>query len=87
MDVDEALSWFNGILSGADWAMRDRIEVVADDGHRTVQIIVWGSRWTLEVDIEESRSLGGVMISVRVLNPADGCELPDFAALARALVP
>ena len=87
MDFDAALSWFDGILSGDDWAMRDRIEVVGDDGHRTVHISVWGSRWTLDVDIEESRVLGGVLVSVRVRDPADGYDLPEFASLARALVP
>ena len=87
MDFDSAMSWFNGILSGDDWAMRDRVEVVSDEGFRTVHLSVWGSRWTLEVDIEESEVLGGVTVSVRVCDPADGYELPEFAALARALVP
>ncbi len=87
MDFDSALAWFNGILSGDDWAMRDRVEVVSDDGYRTMHISVWGSRWTLEVDIEESPTLGGVVVSVRVRDPADGYDLPEFSALARALVP
>jgi len=87
MDLEQALSWFNGILSGDEWGMRDRVEVVADDGHRTVRITVWGSRWTLEVDVEESRILGGVLVSARVKDPAIGYELPELAGLARALVP
>ncbi len=87
MDLDRALSWFNGILAGDDWGMRDRVDVVADDGHRTVHLTVWGSRWTLEIDIEESRSLGGVIVSARIKDPADGYELPELAGLAKALVP
>ena len=87
MDLDRALAWFNGILSGDEWAMHDRLEVVADDGFRTVHLTVWGSRWTLEVDIEEARLLGGVLVSARVRDPALGYELPELTALARALVP
>lgn len=87
MDIDRALSWFNGIFSGDDWAMHDRIEVVANDGHRVVNLTVWGSRWTLEIDIEETRALGGVLVSVRVTDPVAGCELPELTGLARALVP
>ena len=87
MELDRALAWFNGILSGDDWAMHDQLEVVADDGHRTVHLTVWGSRWTLEVDIEEARMLGGVIVSARVRDPAVGSELPELSALARALVP
>ena len=52
MDFDRALAWFNGILSGDDWGMRDSVEVVDDEGLRTVHLTVWGSRWTLEVDID-----------------------------------
>lgn len=87
MDHDAAMSWFNGILSGDEWGMHDRVEVVAEDGHRTTHLTVWGSRWTLEVDVEESRILGGVTISVRVKDPAVGYELPELAGLAKALVP
>lgn len=87
MSMDRSLSWFNGILSGDEWAMRDRVEVVATDGHRIVHITVWGSRWTLEVDIEESRVLGGVLVSARIKDPARGYELPELADLAKALVP
>lgn len=87
MDLDRALSWFNGILSGDDWAMHDRVEVIADDGHRAVHLTVWGSRWTLEIDIEEARLLGGVLVSARVKDPAVGCELPELTGLAQALVP
>ena len=87
MDYDQALAWFNGILSGDDWAMRDRVEVVSDDGLRTLHLTVWGSRWTLEIDIEESRTLGGVIVSARVKDPAVGHELPELTGLANALVP
>ena len=87
MDLDRALSWFNGIFSGDDWAMHDRIEVVAEDGHRAVHLTVWGSRWTLEIDIEETRTLDGVLVSARVTDPAVGCELPELTGLAQALVP
>lgn len=87
MTMERALSWFNGILSGDEWGMRDRVEIVGDDGHRTVHITVWGSRWTLEVDVEESRVLGGVLLSARVKDPARGYELPELAGLAKALVP
>ncbi len=87
MDMDRALAWFNGILAGDDWGMRDRVEVVADDGHRTVHLTAWGSRWTLEIDIEESRVLGGVIISARITDPAVGYALPELAGLAKALVP
>lgn len=87
MDFDRALAWFNGILSGDDWGMRDCIEVVDDEGLRTVHLTVWGSRWTLEVDIEESKVFGGVIVSARVKDPAAGQELPQLAGLARALLP
>ncbi|MGI9607997.1 MAG: hypothetical protein ACR2P0_17845 [Acidimicrobiales bacterium] len=87
MEFDEALAWFNGILSGDEWAVRDKVEVIADDGHRTVQWTLGGSRWTLEVDVSESRVLGGVMVSARVRDPLDGYELPELSGLARALVP
>ena len=87
MSLDQALAWFNGILSGDEWAMHDRLEVVADDGFRTIHLTVWGSRWTLEVDIEEARLLGGVLVSARVRDPAVGYELPELTSLARALVP
>lgn len=87
MDFDQAMSWFNGILSGDDWAMRDCVERVDDEGMRTVHLTVWGSRWTLEVDVEESLVLGGVIVSVRVKDPANGHELPELAGLAQALVP
>jgi len=87
MDFDQAMSWFNGILSGDDWGMRDKVELVDDDGLRTVHLTVWGSRWTLEIDVEESRALGGVIVSARVKDPAVGHELPELAGLARALVP
>ena len=42
MTLDDALSWFNGILSGQDWAMRDQVELVDDDGLRTVHLTAWG---------------------------------------------
>lgn len=87
MDFDEAMAWFNGILSGDDWAMRDKVELVDDEGLRTVHLTVWGSRWTLEIDVEESRTLGGVIVSARVKDPAVGHELPELAGLAKALVP
>lgn len=87
MDFDQAMSWFNGILSGDDWAMRDCVELVDDDGMRTVHLTVWGSRWTLEIDVEESLVLGGVIVSARVKDPAIGHELPHLAGLAKALVP
>ncbi len=87
MDFDQAMSWFNGILSGDDWAMRDHVELVDDDGMRTVHLTVWGSRWTLEIDVEESLILGGVIVSARVRDPAVGHELPELAGLAKALVP
>lgn len=87
MDFDQAMSWFNGILSGDDWAMRDLVELVDDDGMRTVHLTVWGSRWTLEIDIEESLVLGGVIVSARVKDPAVGHELPELSGLAKALVP
>ena len=87
MDYDQALAWFNGILSGDDWGMRDKVELVDDDGLRTVHLTVWGSRWTLEIDVEESGALGGVIVSARVKDPAVGHELPELAGLAKALVP
>ncbi len=87
MDFDQAMSWFNGILSGDDWGMRDKVELVDDEGLRTVHLTVWGSRWTLEIDVEESGTLGGVIVSARVKDPAVGHELPELAGLARALVP
>jgi len=87
MQFEAALAWFNGILSGDDWATRDRVEVIADDGHRTVHYTVWGSRWCLEIDVEEAFNLGGVTVSARVKDPASGCELPELTSLARALVP
>ena len=87
MDFDRALSWFTGILSGDEWGMRDRVEVVSDDGLRTVHLTVWGSRWTLAVDIEESRVFGGVIVSARVKDPAVGYELPELSGLAKALLP
>jgi hypothetical protein len=87
MDYEQAMSWFNGILSGDDWAMRDRVEVVSDDGLRTLHLTVWGSRWTLEIDIEESQILGGVIVSARVKDPAVGHVLPELSGLAKALVP
>lgn len=87
MDFDQAMSWFNGILSGDDWAMRDLVELVDDDGMRTVHLTVWGSRWTLEIDVEESLVLGGVIVSARVKDPAVGHELPELSGLAKALVP
>ena len=87
MEFDEAMSWFNGILSGDDWGMRDKVELVDDDGLRTVHLTVWGSRWTLEIDVEESRTLGGVIVSARVKDPAVGHDLPELSGLAKALVP
>ena len=87
MDFDQAMSWFNGILSGDDWGMRDKVELVDDDGLRTVHLTVWGSRWTLEVDVEESQTLGGVIVSARIKDPAVGHDLPELAGLAKALVP
>lgn len=87
MKLDAALAWFNGILSGDDWTTRDRVEVIADDGHRTVHYTVWGSRWCLEIDVEEAAILGGVTVSARVKDPASGYELPELTQLARALVP
>lgn len=87
MDFDQAMSWFNGILSGDDWGMRDKVELVDDEGLRTVHLTVWGSRWTLEIDVEESRTLGGVIVSARIKDPAVGQELPELAGLAKALVP
>lgn len=87
IDLDRAMSWFNGIFSGDDWAMHDRIEVVTPDGRRLVHLIVRGSRWTLEVEIEETRTLGGVLVSARVTDPAAGSELPELTGLARAIVP
>lgn len=87
MDMDRAMAWFHGILSGDEWGMRDQVEVVADDGFRTVHLTVWGSRWTLEVDVEEARVLSGVLVSVRVKDPAVGYDLPDLTELAKALVP
>ena len=87
MAIDEALSWFNGILSGQDWAMRDCVEVVDDTGLRTVHITAWGSRWTLEVDIEESRALDGVIVSARVKDVLEGHQPPETPGLAKALVP
>lgn len=87
MPIDEALAWFNGILSGQDWAMRDCVEVVDDTGLRAVHLTAWGSRWTLEVDIEESRALEGVIVSARVKDVAEGHEPPEVPGLAKALVP
>ena len=87
MDLDRAMTWFDAILSGDDWAVRDRLEVVSDDGLRTVHLTVWGSRWTLEIDVEEARVLGGVLVSARVTDPAAGYELPELTEFARALVP
>ncbi len=87
MGFDRAMAWFNGILSGDDWAMQDRVEVTDDDGFRTVHLTVWGSRWTLEIDVEEARNLGGVLVSARVKDPAAGYDLPELTGLARALVP
>ena len=87
MDFDQAMSWFNGILSGDDWGMRDKVELVDDDGLRTVHLTVWGSRWTLEVDVEESQTLGGVIVSARIKDPAVGHDLPELAGLAKAQVP
>ena len=87
MDLERAMSWFNGIFSGDDWADHDRIEIVAPDGHRVVHLVVRGSRWTLEIEVEETRALGGVLVSARVTDPAAGSELPEMTGLARALVP
>ena len=87
MTLDDALSWFNGILSGQDWAMRDQVELVDDDGLRTVHLTAWGSRWTLEVDIEESRALEGVIVTARVKDIAEGQQPPAVPGLAKALVP
>lgn len=87
MALEEALAWFNGILSGQDWAMRDRVETVDDSGLRTVHLTAWGSRWTLEVDIEESRALDGVIVSARVKDVLVGHEPPEVPGLAKALVP
>ena len=87
MDFEQALSWFSGILSGDEWGMRDCVEVVDDDGLRAVHLTVWGSRWTLEVDLEESRVFGGVLVSARVKDPAVGHELPELTSLAKALLP
>jgi len=87
MEFDRALSWFTGILSGDEWGMRDCVEKVDEDGLRTVHLTVWGSRWTLEVDIEESRMFGGVIVSARVKDPAAGHELPELSGLAKALLP
>ena len=87
MELEEALSWFNGILSGQDWSMRDCVEVVDDNGVRVVHITAWGSRWTLEVDIEESRALDGVIVSARVKDVVEGHDPPAIPGLAKALVP
>ena len=87
MSVDQALQWFNGILSGSDWGAKDRIEVISDEGLRTVQLTAWGTRWTLEVDIQESRSLGGVLISLSVKNPSPEFPLSDLAQLSKVMVP
>lgn len=87
MSFDQAMAWFNGILSGDDWAMRDRVDVVDEHGLRTTHLTVWGSRWTLEVDVQESFTLGGVIVSARVKDPTEGHDLPELAGLARALVP
>lgn len=87
MSVDQALKWFNGILSGADWGAKDRIEVINDAGLRTVQLTAWGTKWTLEVDLQESTALGGVLISLNVNNPAVDFPLSDLAQLSRVMVP
>lgn len=87
MALDEALSWFNGILSGQDWAMRDTVEVVDDTGRRSICMTAWGSRWTLEVQIEESRALDGVIVSARVKDILEGHEPPEAPGLAKVLVP
>ncbi len=87
MALEEALAWFKGILSGEDWAMRDTVEVINDSGRRTVHITAWGSRWTLEVDIEESRALDGVIVSARVKDIVEGHQPPAIPGLAKALVP
>ena len=87
MALEEALSWFNGILSGQEWAMRDCVELVDDSGLRTVHLTAWGSRWTIEVDIEESRVLDGVIVSARVKDVAVGAKPPEVPGLAKALVP
>lgn len=87
MALEDALSWFNGVLSGQDWAMRDRVEVVDDNGRRSVHLVAWGSRWTLEVDIEESHQLDGVIVSARVTNIVEGQRPPEVPGLAKALVP
>lgn len=87
MALEEALAWFNGVLSGRDWAARDRVELVQDDGRRSVYLTAWGSRWTLEVDIEESVALEGVIVSARVTDIVDGQRPPEVPGLAKALVP
>ena len=87
MDFDQAMAWFNGILSGDDWTTRDCVEVIDDDGLRSVRLTVWGSRWTLEIEVEESGILGGVIVSARVRDPADGHQLPPVAGLSKVLVP
>ena len=87
MTVDQALQWFNGILSGSDWGAKDRIEVISDEGLRTIQLTAWGTTWTLEVDIQESRVLGGVLISLCVRNPSPDFPLNDLARLSKVMVP
>ena len=87
MALEDALSWFNGVLSGRDWARRDRVEVVQDDGRRSVRLTAWGSRWTLEVDVNESLALDGVIVSARVTDILEGHRAPEVSGLAKALVP
>ncbi len=87
MALEDALAWFNGVLSGQDWAERDRVDLVDDDGRRAVHLTAWGSRWTLEVDIKESRALEGVIVSARVTDILEGHRPPEVPGLAKALVP
>ena len=87
MELEDALSWFNGVLSGQDWTMHDRVDLVNDDGRRCVHLTAWGSRWTLQVDIEESHALEGVIVSARVTDIVEGQRPPEVSGLAKALVP
>ena len=87
MALEDAMSWFKGVLSGQDWSVTDRVEVIDDSGRRCVHLTAWGSRWTLKVDIEESLALDGVIVSARVTDIVEGQRPPEVPGLAKALVP
>lgn len=87
MDLNTALAWFNGIFSGGAWSIEDRLEVIADDGHRTVSLTAIGRSWSVVLRIEESVVLGGVLVSAQVRGAEDPSLLPQLSDFAKVLVP